>query len=113
MRKLVGAILLFTLAATVASFGREETLEQLIARADAARPDRQPELYMQVAQRELKMATEAFKTDKMDDFHAAVEQIVKYSDSAHSAALHSVSALSPRKLRFGNCDPIAGHQAQR
>jgi hypothetical protein len=100
MRKLVGAILLFTLAATVASFGREETLEQLVARADAARPDQQPELYMQVAQRELKMAREAFKADNMEDFRTAVQQIVKYSDSAHSAALHSGKRLKNTEIKI-------------
>ena len=100
MRKWVGAILLLALAATVVAFGREETLEQLIARADAARPDQQPDLYMQVAQRELKLATEAFKADKREDFRSAVQQIVKYSDSAHSVALHSGKRLKNTEIKI-------------
>jgi hypothetical protein len=90
MRSPVGMILLLLLVAVTASFGRsDETIEQLIARAEAARPDQQPDLHMQVAQRELKLATEAFKADKLEEFRAAVQQIVKYSDSAHTAALHT------------------------
>jgi hypothetical protein len=101
MRKLVGAIVLFLLAAATASFGRsDETIEQLIARAEAARPDQQPDLYMQVAQRELKSATEAYKADKIEEFRAAVQQIVKYSDSAHSAALHSGKHLKSTEIKI-------------
>jgi hypothetical protein len=101
MRKPVKAILLLLLAAAMASFGRtEETLEQLIARADASRPDQQPDLYMQVAQRELKSATEANKEDKIEEFRAAVQQIVKYSDSAHSAAMHSGKHIKPTEIKI-------------
>ncbi len=101
MRKQVGAIVLFLLVAVTASWGKsDETVEQLIARADAARPDQQPDLYMRVAQRELKSATEAYKSDKMEEFRAAVQQIVKYSDSAHSAALHSGKHLKPTEIRL-------------
>src|SRR5713101_739567 len=100
MRKLVGAILLLLLAVGAISWGREETLEELIARADAARPDQQPDLYMRVAQLELKSATEAYKADKMDDFRTAVQQIVKYSDSAHSAALHTGKHIKPTEIKI-------------
>ena len=100
MRRLVGVILLL-LAAGVASFGRaEETLEQLIARADAARPDQQPDLYMQVAERELKSATEASKSDNIEEFREAVQQVVKYSDSAHSAAMHSGKRLKRTEIKI-------------
>lgn len=100
MRTLGGAILILLLVAAGTTFGREETTEELIARADAARPDQQPDLYMQVAQRQLKSATEAYKSDKMEDFHVAVQQIVKYSDSAHSAALHSGKHLKNTEIKI-------------
>ena len=100
MRKLGGAILLVLLASATVGFGREETTEELIARADAARPDQQPDLYMQVAQRQLKSATEAYKSEKMEDFRVAVQQIVKYSDSAHSAALHSGKRLKNTEIKI-------------
>lgn len=101
MRKLFGAILLFLLAVSTVAYGRtEEPLEQLIARADAARPDQQPDLYMQVAERELKSATEANKSDKIEEFREAVQRIVQYSDSAHSAALHSGKRLKRTEIKI-------------
>src|SRR5690349_11765006 len=100
MRKLVGAMVLVALAAAAAVYGAEETLEQLIARADAARPEQQADLYMQVAERELKSATSAYKADKIEDFRSAVQQIVKYSDSAHSAALHTGKHLKPTEIKI-------------
>ena len=99
MRKLGVAILIVVLVAAAAR-AREESTEELIARADAARPDQQPDLYMQVAQRELKLATEAYKSDKMEDFRTAVLQVVKYSDSAHSAALHSGKHLKNTEIKI-------------
>ena len=99
MKKLVGITLLFLVAA--GSFGRsDETTEQLVARADAARPDQQSDLYMEVAQRELKIATESYKADKIEAFRTAVLQIVKYSDNAHSAALHSGKRLKNTEIKI-------------
>ena len=101
MKKLVGTILLFLLVAAARSFGgSDETTEQLIARADAARPDQQPDLYMELAQRELKSADDEYKADKVEDFRAAVQQIVKYSDRARAAALHSGKHLTRTEIHI-------------
>jgi hypothetical protein len=101
MRKRTGAILVFLLAAAVLSLGRkEETLEQLIARAEAARPDQQSDLFMQVAERELKSATDAYKASQWEQFRGALQDIVKYSDSAHSAAMHSNKRLKHTEIKI-------------
>jgi len=100
MRKLVGAIVVLALAAGAISYGRDETIEQLIERADAARPDQQPDLYMQVAERELRSATEAYKADKPEDFRAAVQAIVKYSDTAHSVAIHAGKRVKHTEIKI-------------
>ena len=101
MRKRIGAILVFLLAAAVLSLGRkEETLEQLIARAEAARPDQQSDLFMQVAERELKSATDAYKASQWEQFRGALQDIVKYSDSAHSAAMHSNKRLKHTEIKI-------------
>lgn len=99
MRRLVGAIVLMVLA--TASFGKsDETIEQLIAQANAARVDQQPDLYMKVAQRELRSAVDDYKANKVDEFGAAVEEVVKYSDSAHTAALHSGKHLKNTEIKI-------------
>ncbi len=100
MRKLVGALLLLALAVGTAALGAEETTEELIARASVARADQQPDLYMEVAQRELRAATDANKADKDSEFLAAVEQIVKYSDIAHAAAIHSGKHLKNTEIKI-------------
>jgi hypothetical protein len=92
---------LFLLAAAGGAFGgSDETTEQLIARANAARVDQQPDLYMEIAQREYKSATDAYQADKINEFGAAVELIVKYCDSAHAAALHSGKHLTGTEIHI-------------
>jgi hypothetical protein len=100
MRKIVGAILILVVVAATASLGAEETTEELIARANAARADQQPDLYMEVARRELRAATDAFKAEKDTEFLAAVEQIVKYSDSAHVASIRSGKHLKNTEIKI-------------
>jgi hypothetical protein len=101
MRKLVGAVVMLALAAGTGALGRtDETVEQLVARAKAERLDQQPEIYMEAAQLELKAATDAYKADKGDEFLAAVQQIVKYSDSAHAAAIHTGKHLKDTEIKI-------------
>jgi hypothetical protein len=101
MRKRCGAVLLCLLAVTAVSFGRkDETIEQLIARADAAQPDKQPDLYAQVAQRELQSALDAYKTSQWDQFRTALQQTVKYCDNAHSAAMHTDKHLKRTEIKI-------------
>ena len=96
---MVGAFLILVVAAAPL-LGKEETTEELIARAQAARPDQQAGIYMEVAQRELKAATEAYKADKDTEFLAAIEQVVKYSDSAHVASIHSGKHLKNIEIKI-------------
>jgi hypothetical protein len=101
MRKRVWAVVVFLLAATLLSLGRkEESIEQLIVRADAARPDQQPDLYMQVADRELKAVIEASQRSQWDQFLAALQQTVRYSDNAHSAAMHTDKRLKRTEIKI-------------
>jgi|SRR6476646_9124261 hypothetical protein len=101
MTKRFGAVLFCLLAATVCSFGsKDETIEQLIARAAAARPDQQPDLYMQVADRELKIAMEAYKANQWEQFRPALQQVVKYSGDAHSAAMHSDKHIKRTEIKI-------------
>jgi ribosomal protein L20A (L18A) len=101
MRKYLEVILFFAVLACLISFAsKEESLEQLIARADAARADQQPDLYMQVADRLLKSASVAYKASQWEKFRAALEDIVKYSDNAHSAAMHSNKRVKRTEIRI-------------
>jgi DNA repair photolyase len=100
MRKHVGVVVLLV-AASLLSFGkRDETIEQLIARAEAAPVQQQSDLFLEVAERELKLATEAFKVDKREEGRAALEQIVKYSDKAHSASIRSSKRIKHTEIKL-------------
>src|SRR6266478_1442763 len=96
--KTSGAILIFLLAACQLSFGRdEESLEQLIARAESAQPGQQPDLYVQVADRELKVVVEA---NKAKDGRAALEPLVSYADKAHAAAIQARKRVKHTEIKL-------------
>ena len=94
---------LFSFLLSAGSLGfarREDSLEQLIAKADAADAKQQSDLCMEVAERELKLAIEAFKANKADDGRAALQQIVKYADKGHAAAIQSGKRLKHTEIKL-------------
>jgi hypothetical protein len=96
-RRCVGTVLL-VLALSLLALGRQESLEQLMAKADAAPAAQQAELCVEVADRELKLTLDAYKKNKPNDGRLALDQIVKYSDKAHTAAIHSGKKLKHTEI---------------
>jgi hypothetical protein len=80
----IAAVLLFTALNCVAA---KETVQQLAARADAARPEDRPGLYVEIAERQLKAMGELFAAGKDEEAIAAVKDVVTYSEKAHDAAI--------------------------
>jgi hypothetical protein len=76
----------------------KESVQQLAARADAARPEDRPGLYIEIAERQLKAATESFGAAKDDDALAAVKDVVTYSEKAHDAAIASHNKLKNTEI---------------
>ena len=93
-------VLAVVLVFSALSFSEHTTLPQLIARADAARTDQQPKLYMEIAGHEMKLADAARKADKSQDFVAALDNVVKYSGKAHTAAITSNKELKKTEIRI-------------
>ncbi len=101
MEKNVGSILIVVLATSILSLGRsEEPLQQLIARADAAQPAHQPDLYVEVAERELKSTVESYKANKPEEGRVALEQIATYADKAHAAAIHTGKRVKHTEIKL-------------
>jgi hypothetical protein len=100
------AVLMFLLVVTSASLARQEPLDQLMTRADAASDGQQADLCMQVAERELKLATDSYKQNKIEDGRASLQQIIRYSDKAQAAAIHSGKKLKHTEIKIRQ---IAGH----
>jgi hypothetical protein len=101
MKNKVVAILILILSAGLFCVARqEETLPQLMAKADAASSGQQADLCMEVAEREVKVAVESFKSNKIDEGRDSLQQIVKYADKGHSAAMQSGKRLKHTEIKL-------------
>jgi hypothetical protein len=93
---LIASIILASVSGCVAA--KDQTLQALIARADAAPVKEQPSLYIDIAERQLKSADQMYSDGKVDDARAAIEDVVTYSQKAHDAALQSGKKLKPTEI---------------
>jgi len=101
MKTKVLTILMFALSAGLFCFARQEdTLPQLMARADAASSGQQADLCMEVAEREVKLVIEAYKANKTDEGRDSLQQIVKYADKGHSAAIQSGKRMKHTEIKL-------------
>lgn len=95
------AMVAVLLAASFAAFAsKPETLQQLITRAEAARADERPGLYIEIAERQLQSADELYTTGKVDEARAAVSDVVTYSEKAHDTAIQSGKKLKSIEIAF-------------
>ena len=84
----------------ISSARSDETLQQLVARAEAARPDQQPGLYMEAAERQRESAIGAMKAEQWNEFHADLQDVVKYCDKAHKAAMSSKKHAKDTEIKI-------------
>ena len=77
---------------------KTETLQELIARAESAKLDDQPALYVDISERQLKSADELYTAGKIDDARAAVQDVVTYSEKAQSSAIQSGKKLKNTEI---------------
>jgi len=77
---------------------KQETLQELIARAEAASPTDRPALYIEVAESQLKSADELYTAGKPDDARTAVNDVVTYSQKAHDAAVQTEKKLKSTEI---------------
>ncbi len=101
MIKFAGAFAVVLLGLAAFSFGRkEETLKELVARAEASRPDQQSDLYMEAADRQRKAAVDAVKASRWEDFDAELRDVILYCDKAHAAAISSNKHIKNTEIRI-------------
>lgn len=91
-------IVLFLLATALSSLAAKEPLQDLIARADAARAEDRPGLYVNIAERQLKTVDELFRAGKDDEAVAAVKDVMTYSEKAHDAAIVAGNKLKGTEI---------------
>lgn len=92
----IAVALLVTSSMTFAS--KAETVQELIARAEAARVEDRPALYAEAAEHQLKSADELYTAGKVEDAQAAVKDVVTYSEKAHDAAIQSGKKLKNTEI---------------
>jgi hypothetical protein len=94
------ATLIALLAATaLAGFARrEETIEELKARVESARPEERPGLCTEIARRQVESADELYTQGKVEAALASVRDAVSYSEKAAEAALQSGKKLKHTEI---------------
>jgi hypothetical protein len=94
-------ILAVLAAASALTFADEhDTLEKLIARAEAARPDDRPGLYIAICERQLKAAEQLYGSDKPEAAQATVKALVDYAEKAHDAATQTGKRLKDTEIAY-------------
>jgi polyhydroxyalkanoate synthesis regulator phasin len=96
MRRLSTILVMLALALTVVA--KETTIQELVARADAASPGDRPALYVEIAERQLKSADDFYNEGKVTEAQTAVQDVVTYSSKAHDAAIQSNKKLKHTEL---------------
>ncbi len=91
-------ILVLLLAATVvlcvrpvfaepAFTGKDETTEQLIARAEMVRPEDRPALYIEIARRKADAADKSYNEGNPESGKAALQDVLTYSQKATDSSI--------------------------
>jgi polyhydroxyalkanoate synthesis regulator phasin len=79
---------------------KTETLQELIAREEAARVEDRPALCAEIAERQLKSVDELYTAGKVEEAQAALKDVVSYSEKAHDAAIQSGKKLKNTEIDF-------------
>ena len=88
------------LATCLACAGRQETLQDLMARCESAKVDDRPALCVEVAERQLKSADDLYTAGKVDEARSALKDVVTYSEKAHDAAIQSGKRVKNTEIDF-------------
>jgi hypothetical protein len=89
MRLRISILLFAVLFAPAGLAGEEESLQQLIARAEAAHPQDRTGLYLQIARRQAEAASKFYEIGNAEAGSLAVADVVMYSGKASDTAISS------------------------
>ena len=89
---------LFGLMITVLAAAREVPLQQLIAEAENAPLNKQPDLYREIAEWKLKEAKTSYDAGQIDASLAALQEVVSYARKAEDAATRSGKKLKDTEI---------------
>jgi hypothetical protein len=88
------------LATCLAFAGRQETLQELMARCESAKVEDRPALCVEIAERQLKSADELYTAGKVDEARSALKDVVTYAEKAHDAAIQTGKRVKNTEIEF-------------
>ena len=88
------------LATCLAFAGRQETLQELMARCESAKVEDRPALCVEIGERQLKSADELYTAGKVDEARSALKDVVTYSEKAHDAAIQTGKRVKNTEIEF-------------
>lgn len=91
-------VLFLLLVAAVASPAKEKTIAELVQEAQAAKPDHQAKLYVEIAERQLSAADKLYESGNSDAARANIEDVKQYSTRAANAAISSHKRLKQTEI---------------
>ncbi|MGH9543912.1 MAG: hypothetical protein ACRD23_01725 [Terriglobales bacterium] len=93
------SILALLVVASLAAFARKsESLDQLIARAESARPNDQPALYIEIARRKAEAADQLYDAGNPQAGRAALHDVVTFSRKATESAIATGKKLKNAEI---------------
>ena len=93
MCRLTISLFLIVLTLVVYAAGKDETVDELKARFESARPEDRPSLGIRIAQHQLRNADNLYRNGNVDQANAAVDDIVTYAEKARDAATQTKKHL--------------------
>lgn len=97
MRSLPICLLLLAVAGAAAA--RDESLDELKAKAQSASPQDRPRIYIEIAELQLRTANQFYKDNEVEKARAAVDDIVTYCEKARDAAAETKKQLKNVEIR--------------
>ncbi len=98
MRLTAILLTLAILAVPTLSAAKDESIPQLITRAESARLEDRPQIYAEIAELQLRNADQLYNQGKADEAEAAIKDVVSYSDKAADAATKSGKKLKNTEI---------------
>jgi hypothetical protein len=95
---LMSAVLLATSFQAFAS--KPETVPEMIARAEAAKLEDRPALFVEIAWRQLRSADQLYTVGKVEDAQTDLKDVVSCSEKAHDASIQSGKRLKNTEIEF-------------
>ena len=89
MRWLNVSILAVVVGSALLAAAKDETVAELKARAESARPEDRAPIYVQIAHFHLRNADKLYNDGKVDQARATVDDVLNYSEKATDAAIQS------------------------